>query len=160
APRSSPWCIDEKARSARHGGIGLLSRRRRVLHVRVRDLRSRTLCHHHAIVAYARKRRRSGNDDQLLHTGGNRPHAQNVGFRLYQYLELYHVDADAERRPVPVSWRPHANPGYDRWRFCTHRDGVPNWFHHVDADLGRDAERAERVHPASLLFDLLMPIRG
>ena len=62
------WCNDEKARSARRRGVGILPCRRAAFHIDVRHLRSGTLCNHHAVVADARECWCSGNHDRrLLH---------------------------------------------------------------------------------------------
>ncbi len=65
------WCNDEKARSARRRGAGILPCRRAAFHIDVRHLRSGTLCNHDAVLADARECGCSGNDDPLLHTRRN-----------------------------------------------------------------------------------------
>ena len=60
------WCNDEKARSARRRGAGILPCRRAAFHIDVRHLRSGTLCNHYAVIADARECWRSGNNDQRL----------------------------------------------------------------------------------------------
>ncbi len=65
-PSMCVWCNDEKARSARRRGAGILPCRRAFVHIDVRHLRSRTLCDHHAVIADARECWCSGSNDQLL----------------------------------------------------------------------------------------------
>ena len=61
------WCSDEKARSARRRGAGILPCRRVFVHIDVRHLRARSLCNHYAVIADARECWCSGGNDQLLY---------------------------------------------------------------------------------------------
>jgi len=148
-PKLSLWCNDEKARSARRRGVGVLPCRRGILHAGVRDLRSGTLCNHGAVITDACQYRRAENDDRVLHTCRN---SQHITLRLYRHQYLLSQHGQARCGSVPVwHWpQPQAYTQRDFGRLRTYCYGICK-FHRDDAGMGFSIEHAERGHLSSVL---------